>query len=134
MIAAYFQVRGTAGDPVLLGRVNLDGGDVILNGTRFVLTGGTVQFINPSETEPVVNMALTTSIQQYNINLRFEGPTNQLKTQYTSRSGIAPGRHHQPAGVWTNNRSSGQQHGLDKPDGGVAGGIPSIEPGDEPRL
>ncbi len=82
--SANLQVRGTAGDPVLLGRVNLDGGDVILNGTRFVLTGGTVQFINPSETEPVVNMALTTSIQQYNINLRFEGPTNQLKTQYTS--------------------------------------------------
>jgi translocation and assembly module TamB len=69
---------------VLLGRVNLDGGDVILNGTRFVLAGGTVQFINPSETQPVVNMALTTTIQQYNINLRFEGPTSQLKTQYSS--------------------------------------------------
>jgi translocation and assembly module TamB len=82
--SANLQVRGTAGDPVLLGRVNLDGGDVILNGTRFVLSGGTVQFINPSETEPVVNMALTTTIQQYNINLRFEGPTSQLKTQYTS--------------------------------------------------
>jgi translocation and assembly module TamB len=82
--SANLQVRGTAGDPVLLGRVNLDGGDVILNGTRFVLTGGTVQFVNPSETEPVVNMALTTTIQQYNINLRFEGPTSQLKTQYTS--------------------------------------------------
>ncbi|HEX4285577.1 MAG TPA: translocation/assembly module TamB domain-containing protein [Terracidiphilus sp.] len=82
--SANLQVRGTAGDPVLLGRVNLDGGDVILNGTRFVLTGGTVQFINPSETEPVVNMALTTTIQQYNINMRFEGPTSQLKTQYSS--------------------------------------------------
>jgi len=64
--------------------VNLDGGDVILNGTRFVLTGGTVQFINPSETEAVVNMGMTTTIQQYNINLRFEGPTSRLKTQYTS--------------------------------------------------
>ena len=82
--SANLQVRGTASDPVLLGRVNLDGGDVILNGTRFVLAGGTVQFINPSETQPVVNMALTTTIQQYNINLRFEGPTSQLKTQYSS--------------------------------------------------
>jgi len=82
--SANLQVRGTAGDPVLLGRVNLDGGDVILNGTRFVLTGGTVQFINPSETEAVVNMGMTTTIQQYNINLRFEGPTSRLKTQYTS--------------------------------------------------
>lgn len=82
--SANLQVRGTAGDPVLLGRVNLNNGDAILNGTRFQLTGGTIQFINPSETEPVVNLTLTTTIQQYNINMRFEGPTGQLKTQYTS--------------------------------------------------
>ncbi len=82
--SANLQVRGTASDPVLLGRVNLNGGDVILNGNRFVLTGGTVQFVNPSETQPVLNMTLSTTIQQYNINLRFEGPSDQLRTQYTS--------------------------------------------------
>jgi translocation and assembly module TamB len=86
--SANLQVRGTASDPVLLGRVNLDGGDIILNGTRFVLTGGTVQFINPSETQPVVNLSLTTTIQQYNIDLRFEGPSNQLRTQYTSNPAL----------------------------------------------
>jgi translocation and assembly module TamB len=82
--SANLQVRGTASDPVLLGRVNLDGGDIIFNGNRFVLTGGTVQFVNPSETQPVVNVALTTTIQQYNINLRFEGPSDRLRTQYSS--------------------------------------------------
>jgi translocation and assembly module TamB len=82
--SANLQVRGTASDPVILGRVTLDGGDIILNGTRFVVAGGTVQFINPSETQPVVNLSLTTEIQQYNITLRFEGPSNQLRTQYTS--------------------------------------------------
>jgi translocation and assembly module TamB len=55
-----------------------------LNGNRFVLNGGTVQFVNPSETQPVVNMTLTTTIQQYNINLRFDGPVEQLRTQYSS--------------------------------------------------
>jgi translocation and assembly module TamB len=82
--SASLQVRGTAADPVILGRVNLTGGDIILNGTRFVLDAGTVQFINPAETQPVVNLALNTTIQQYNIHLRFNGPTDQLKTQYTS--------------------------------------------------
>jgi translocation and assembly module TamB len=81
---ANLQVRGTAADPVILGRVNLNSGDMILNGDRFVLNGGTVQFINPSETQPVVNVTLSTSIQQYNINLRFNGPANQLTTQYSS--------------------------------------------------
>ena len=49
-----------------------------------MLNGGTVQFINPAETQPVLNLALGTTIQQYNITLRFQGPVDQLKTQYTS--------------------------------------------------
>jgi len=81
---ANLQVRGTAADPVILGRVNLTGGDVILNGNRYVLTGGTIQFVNPSVTQPVVNLTITTTIQQYNISLRFEGPIDEMRTQYTS--------------------------------------------------
>ncbi|HVU48923.1 MAG TPA: translocation/assembly module TamB domain-containing protein [Terracidiphilus sp.] len=81
---ANLQVRGTAAQPVILGRINLSGGDIIANGNRFVLTGGTVQFVNPSETEPVVNLSLNTSIQQYNIHLRFNGPVEQLRSEYSS--------------------------------------------------
>ena len=82
--AANLQVRGTAADPVILGRVDLTGGDLILNGDHFVLSGGTIQFVNPSITQPVVNVTVTTSIQEYNITMRFQGPTDQLNTQYTS--------------------------------------------------
>jgi translocation and assembly module TamB len=82
--SANLQVRGTAANPVVLGRVSLNNGDIILNGNRFVLNGGTVQFVNPSETQPVVNLSLTTTIQQYNINLRFNGPVEQLHAEYSS--------------------------------------------------
>jgi translocation and assembly module TamB len=82
--SANLRIQGTAANPVVMGRVNLNSGDVILNGNRFVLNGGTVQFVNPSETRPVVNLTLTTTIQQYNINLRFDGPVEQLRTQYSS--------------------------------------------------
>jgi translocation and assembly module TamB len=81
---ANLQLRGTAADPVVLGRVSLNHGDIILNGNRFVLNGGTIQFVNPSETQPVVNVSLTTSIQQYNIDLRFQGPVDKMRTQYSS--------------------------------------------------
>jgi translocation and assembly module TamB len=81
---ANLQVRGTAAEPVILGRVNFNDGDIILNGNRFVLNGGTIQFINPSETQPVVNLTLNTNIQQYSINLRFNGPVDQLRTEYSS--------------------------------------------------
>jgi translocation and assembly module TamB len=82
--SANLRVRGTAAQPVILGRVNLSGGDIILNNDRFVLNGGTIQFVNPSETQPVVNLALNTTIQQYNIYMRFNGPVDQLRTNYSS--------------------------------------------------
>jgi len=82
--SANLQVRGTAADPVILGRVNLNNGDIILNNDRFVLTGGTIQFVNPSQTEPVLNVGVTTTIQQYTINMRFTGPATRLQTQYNS--------------------------------------------------
>jgi translocation and assembly module TamB len=82
--SANLQVRGTAAEPVILGRINLNGGDVLLNGSRFILNGGTIQFVNPAQTEPVINASVSTSIQQYNINMHFQGPTDQMRTQYTS--------------------------------------------------
>ena len=81
---ANLQLRGTAAEPVVLGRVNLNSGDIILNGTRFVLKSSTIQFVNPSKTQPVVNMSLSTSIQQYNIDLRLQGPVDKMRTQYSS--------------------------------------------------
>ncbi len=81
---ANLQVRGTAAQPVILGRINLNDGDLIFNGSRFTLGGGTVEFVNPAETQPVVNLTLNTTIQQYNIHLRFNGPVDQLRTNYAS--------------------------------------------------
>ena len=85
---ANLQVRGTAAEPVILGRINLSGGDIILNGNRYLLSGGTIQFVNPTMTQPVVNLTVTTTIQQYDISLRFEGPVDQLRTQYTSNPAL----------------------------------------------
>jgi translocation and assembly module TamB len=55
-----------------------------MNGDRFILNGGTIEFGNPSQTEPVVNLALNTTVQQYDIYMRFNGPIDQLRTNYSS--------------------------------------------------
>ena len=86
--SANLQVRGTAASPVILGRVNLNNGDIILNGNRFLLEGGTIQFVNPSETQPVVNLSMKTSIQQYDLYLRFNGSVDHLRTNYTSNPAL----------------------------------------------
>jgi translocation and assembly module TamB len=87
---ANLQVRGTAAQPVILGRVNLTSGDLIFMGNRYVLQGGTIDFVNRAQTLPVVNVAVDTTIQQYNIHLRLEGPVDHLRTNYASDPALPP--------------------------------------------
>ena len=86
--SANLFVRGTAANPAILGRVSLTSGNFIFNQNRFILTSGTLQFINPSQTLPDVNLALTTTVQQYNINVRFTGPMDQMRGVYTSNPSL----------------------------------------------
>jgi translocation and assembly module TamB len=87
---ANLNVRGTADQPVILGRVNLSGGDLIFMGNRYILQPGTIDFANPSRTQPTVNVAANTTIQQYNIYLQFYGPADHLRTNYTSVPSLPP--------------------------------------------
>jgi translocation and assembly module TamB len=87
---ANLRATGTLADPVILGRININGGDVIAFGNRYVMQPGTLDFINPVQTEPVVNLAATTSINQYNISLRLQGPLERLRTTYSSDPALPP--------------------------------------------
>ena len=87
---ANLRVTGAAAQPVILGRVNLSGGDLIFNGNRYVLQGGTIDFVNPSQTQPNVNLAVQTTVQQYNISLQFQGPMDHLHTNYSSDPALPP--------------------------------------------
>ena len=87
---ANLRIQGTAADPVVLGRADITGGDVIFLANRYVIQGGSIAFVNPTHTEPVVNIAATTTINQYNINLRLEGPSDRLRTTYSSDPSLPP--------------------------------------------
>jgi len=88
--SANLRLTGTAAEPVVLGRINLTGGDLFFQGNRYVLQSGVIDFINPSRTEPNVNASITTTIQQYNIGMRFEGPMDRLRTSYSSDPALPP--------------------------------------------
>ena len=84
------QIRGTAADPVALGRVNVNSGDLLFRGNRYLLQSGTIDFVNPVRTEPVLNVGVNTTIQQYDIAMRFEGPIDKMRTSYTSDPALPP--------------------------------------------
>ncbi len=87
---ANLMIQGTASDPVVLGRMNINRGDMLFNGNRFLLQSGTLMFANPTRTVPTVNLSADTTIQQYKLHLRFQGPADQLRTQYTSSPPLPP--------------------------------------------
>jgi len=88
--SANLRVTGTAAEPIVLGRINLTGGDLVFQGNRYLLQGGVINFVNPTRTEPNINASVTTTIQQYNIGMRFEGPLNRLRTSYSSDPALPP--------------------------------------------
>jgi translocation and assembly module TamB len=87
---ANLRVVGTAADPVILGRSNLTGGEFFLAGNRYQVDHGTIDFLNPVRTEPVLNIQVKTRIDQYNITLGLNGPVERLQTTYTSDPALPP--------------------------------------------
>ncbi|MGC2110116.1 MAG: translocation/assembly module TamB domain-containing protein, partial [Candidatus Korobacteraceae bacterium] len=87
---ANLHVIGTANNPVVVGRANISNGDLIFLGNRYVVQGGTIAFVNAVETRLIVNLQATTTIQQYNIAMRFQGPLDRLHTNYTSDPALPP--------------------------------------------
>src|SRR6185312_7957610 len=87
---ANVTIRGTADQPVVLGRVSLNSGDLIFRGDRFVIQSGTLDFVNPARTEPNVNLTADTTIQQYDLHLHFQGPVENMHTTYTSDPTLPP--------------------------------------------
>lgn len=83
------QVGGTAADPVITGRTNLTSGELFYRGVRYQLQTGVIQFINPVETEPDLNVSVTTTLEQYNLTITLRGPIDKLTTEYTSDPPLA---------------------------------------------
>jgi translocation and assembly module TamB len=84
------RVVGTAADPVILGRTNITEGEMFFNDRRYEVQNGVIEFVNPVRTEPVVNLLVTTTADQFNISLNFVGPLDRLRTTYTSDPPLPP--------------------------------------------
>src|SRR5207302_522151 len=80
----------TAANPVIVGRVDLTSGEIFFMKQRYQLERGIINFTNPDQTTPDVNMAITTTIKQYNLTLTVVGPIDKLRTSYVSDPPLPP--------------------------------------------
>jgi len=81
---ANLRVRGTWEHPILLGHIHILSGDLTFHGDRYRVTRGDMNFANPFRLDPVLNVEATTTIQQYEITLNFNGPASKLTLAYRS--------------------------------------------------
>ena len=81
---ANLRVRGTWEHPILLGHIHLLSGDLMFAGNRYRVARGDINFSNPFRLDPVLNVEATTTIQQYEITLNFNGPASKLSLAYRS--------------------------------------------------
>jgi translocation and assembly module TamB len=83
------QVIGTAADPVIIGRTDLTSGEVFYRNVRYQLQRGIITFDDPAETHPVLNVSVTSTVEQYNLTLNLRGPIDKLTTSYVSDPPLA---------------------------------------------
>jgi translocation and assembly module TamB len=83
------RVIGTVANPVVIGRTNLTSGELFYRNVRYQLQRGIITFDNPNETEPVMNVSVTTTVEQYNLTLTLRGPFDKLTTSYVSDPPLA---------------------------------------------
>jgi len=81
---ADLRVRGTWEHPILLGHIHILSGNLNFAGNRYRVSRGDLNFANPFRLDPVLNVEATTTIQQYEITLNFNGPASKLTLAYRS--------------------------------------------------
>jgi len=85
-----FTIGGTLDKPTVIGRVDLDGGEVFFNGNRLQITPtSSIEFSNPGKFVPFFDLGLIThargSGQTYDIELRVTGTFDHLNYTVTSQ-------------------------------------------------
>jgi hypothetical protein len=87
---ADLQLRGTIERPVLLGRAEIEDGEALVEGKRYIITRGTIDFNNPTRLEPFVDIEAETRIrvpaprETYRVTLRVTGPLAQPTITFNS--------------------------------------------------
>jgi translocation and assembly module TamB len=78
------RVGGTAANPVITGRTDLTSGELFYRNVRYQLQRGIISFEDPNQTNPVLNVSVSTTVEQYNLTLNLRGPFDKLTTSYVS--------------------------------------------------
>lgn len=78
------RLKGTALNPILLGRVNIAQGDLKINGQKYYLERGDITFANPVRVDPLLDVEAKTRVRDFDITIGLHGTLERLSTTYRS--------------------------------------------------
>jgi translocation and assembly module TamB len=87
---ADLRVRGTAENPIMLGHIHVLSGELNFHGSKYRVARGDLNFANPFRVDPVINVEASTTIQQYEITLNFNGQASKMSLSYRSDPPLPP--------------------------------------------
>jgi autotransporter translocation and assembly factor TamB len=86
--SADLQLRGTYDQPLLYGRAEVDRGEVVFEGRRYLVTRGAIEFTNPTRIEPFFDVEAETRVrapfQTYRVTIRAAGTMAQMRPELSS--------------------------------------------------
>ena len=77
-------IRGTAAEPTVLGRIQITDGSATFAGTKYELQRGNIYFSNPVKIDPVIDLDATATVETYDITVGLHGTASNLKPTYRS--------------------------------------------------
>jgi hypothetical protein len=87
--SADLRLQGTYDKPLVFGRTEIERGDFVFEGNRFVITpGSSIDFFNPSRIEPFLDLEAETRVrrpgQPYRLTVGLSGTTSRLSYSLNS--------------------------------------------------
>lgn len=86
------RLRGTPRQPLLLGSVSVDSGQIQVFGNEYTIDRGDIRFTNAARIEPVFDLALETKVSAVTVNITFNGTIDKLRTNYSSDPPLEPSK------------------------------------------
>jgi hypothetical protein len=106
---ADLQLRGTYDRPLVFGRAEVESGEFIFEGKRYLVSRGTIDFNNPTRIQPFIDLEMEARVrvpgETYRVTVRVAGTFDRLSLEFSSDpplpevevlallfSDVAPGR------------------------------------------
>jgi translocation and assembly module TamB len=77
-------ISGTVDDPTLTGHIEASGGTLVFQGTRYVITRGNIDFVDPLRIEPVIDIQAESELRDYRVILAISGRGDRLRLDMRS--------------------------------------------------